>query len=310
MNISVVVPCYNMERYVARTIQSILDQPGAVDLIVVVNDGSTDGSAREVAAFGNRIESLELPNGGACAARNAGLARTTSRYVMFLDADDYLEGPFLEAGVAAMDAAQADLGFGPCVVEQGAQRKRHEPHGMDAPAASFEALFDGTFFPPCATIWRRDFVERIGGWKTTQRRNQDAELIARALGHSPRIATWQRGNGVYFQHNAATRVSHKTDRATFDDQFGVLATIREAGLTLGLPTSRLDDIIRRRAYQLLLQAARQDNLDTYRHAKSAYRSTGGKGHLGSLPHRLASALLGLRGKERLSLMLRRSRRGA
>jgi len=90
--ISVVLPVYNRERYVADTIQSILAQTYApLELIVVVDDGSTDGSARivrEFAARDARIHPLFLSQGSQWRARNAGVALSKGEYIAHMDDDD------------------------------------------------------------------------------------------------------------------------------------------------------------------------------------------------------------------------------
>lgn len=87
--VSVVIPAYNCEQYLARAIASALTQSYANIECIVVNDGSTDGTADIIASFGDRIRSISQPNGGASAARNIGVASARGKYVAFLDADDY-----------------------------------------------------------------------------------------------------------------------------------------------------------------------------------------------------------------------------
>lgn len=87
--VSVVIPAYNCEHYLARAISSALAQTYRGIECIVVNDGSTDGTADVIASFGDRIRSVTQPNGGASAARNAGIGMARGAYVAFLDADDY-----------------------------------------------------------------------------------------------------------------------------------------------------------------------------------------------------------------------------
>jgi glycosyltransferase involved in cell wall biosynthesis len=94
--ISIVVPAYNAERYLATTLESVRVQTMANWELIVVNDGSTDATSRiaaQFAALDRRIRVLEQPNSGVAAARNTGLfsANADSWAIMFLDADDVLE---------------------------------------------------------------------------------------------------------------------------------------------------------------------------------------------------------------------------
>ncbi|MDD3155583.1 MAG: glycosyltransferase [Victivallaceae bacterium] len=115
--VSVIVPVYNVEAYVARSLDSLLVQTLPEIEIVCVNDGSTDGS-REIleryARQDSRIRIFDRPNGGLSAARNTGLEHVTGRYVMFLDSDDFFGPRACEEAFLAMETnASADLaGFG------------------------------------------------------------------------------------------------------------------------------------------------------------------------------------------------------
>jgi len=86
--VSVVVPCYNTERYIGEAIDSIVAQECGSLQIVVIDDGSTDRSMEVVRRFGDRVECRSQPNAGISAARNAGIAMARGRYLAFLDADD------------------------------------------------------------------------------------------------------------------------------------------------------------------------------------------------------------------------------
>jgi glycosyltransferase involved in cell wall biosynthesis len=89
--VSIIIPCYNAEAWLAAAIESALAQEGADLDIIVVNDGSRDRSleiARRYEARGVRI--IDQANGGAAAARNAGLKAARGAYLQFLDADDLL----------------------------------------------------------------------------------------------------------------------------------------------------------------------------------------------------------------------------
>jgi len=92
-NVSIIVPVYNVEKYLARCLDSIIAQTARDLEIICVNDGSTDASAAilaDYAAKDPRIRVLTQPNGGQAAARNAALAVATGDWVLFVDADDWI----------------------------------------------------------------------------------------------------------------------------------------------------------------------------------------------------------------------------
>ncbi len=99
--VSVVVTCFNYERYVGSCVRSILQQTLQPLEVIVVNDGSTDGSAAVLASFGDRIRVIEQPNSGLVPARNRGYAASRGDLVLFIDADDMLHPQALEEVVRA-----------------------------------------------------------------------------------------------------------------------------------------------------------------------------------------------------------------
>jgi glycosyltransferase involved in cell wall biosynthesis len=86
--VSVIVPVFNAERYVADAINSILRQTSPASEIIVVDDGSTDASAEVVKSFGSAIIYCYQRNRGAAAARNKGIRLAAGAFLAFLDADD------------------------------------------------------------------------------------------------------------------------------------------------------------------------------------------------------------------------------
>lgn len=92
--VSVVVPVYNVEKYIARCIESILNQTHENLELLLVDDGSPDRSGAicdEYAQKDNRIQVFHTPNGGVSRARNVGLDHASGEYLMFVDSDDWVE---------------------------------------------------------------------------------------------------------------------------------------------------------------------------------------------------------------------------
>ena len=91
--LSVIIPVYNGEKYLAEAVQSILNQPCGDWEIIIVDDGSMDSSgaiADALAAEHENIHVFHIPNGGVSRARNVGIEQASGRYIAFLDADDVL----------------------------------------------------------------------------------------------------------------------------------------------------------------------------------------------------------------------------
>lgn len=99
MKFSIVIPVYNVEKYLVECLESVLNQTFTDWEAVCVNDGATDNSAsilEEYTVKDSRIKTITQPNGGLSAARNTGLTASQGEYVLFLDSDDWLEPNALE----------------------------------------------------------------------------------------------------------------------------------------------------------------------------------------------------------------------
>ena len=106
MLFSIIIPVYNVEKYLRACLDSMLNQTFSDWEAVCVNDGSTDSSAvalKEYAAKDDRFRVVEQPNAGLSAARNTGLKHAAGDYVLFLDSDDWLETNALETLARNLD---------------------------------------------------------------------------------------------------------------------------------------------------------------------------------------------------------------
>ena len=110
--ISVIVPVYNVEEYLPRCLESILGQTYRDLQVILVDDGSTDGSSRLCAEFAERdprVECIRISNSGVSAARNRGLAAAKGRWIGFVDADDYIDAGFYETLVSHLTQSDKQI---------------------------------------------------------------------------------------------------------------------------------------------------------------------------------------------------------
>lgn len=100
IGVSVIIPVYNVEKYLDKCIKSVLEQSMQNFEVIVVNDGSTDDSAKIIENYCNmypeKIKAYSKENGGLSSARNYALDKAKGEYVTFLDSDDYLDKDYLE----------------------------------------------------------------------------------------------------------------------------------------------------------------------------------------------------------------------
>ena len=109
--ISVVMPCYNAEKYLAEAIDSVLGQSYPSVELILVDDGSTDSSKNIARHYGKRLAFLEQENQGPYRARNRGFEASQGEYIAFLDADDYWAPDCLEHLHRALSDNNAALAY-------------------------------------------------------------------------------------------------------------------------------------------------------------------------------------------------------
>lgn len=103
--VSIITPCYNGEKYISETIESVIAQTYPNWEMIIIDDGSKDNSlkiALEYAQKDNRISVFQQSNGGSASARNNGIRRSNGQYIALLDADDLWLPDFLENQIAFM----------------------------------------------------------------------------------------------------------------------------------------------------------------------------------------------------------------
>ena len=113
--ISVIVPVYNVEKYLTKCLDSIVSQTYTDLEILLIDDGSTDGSGEicdRFASKDSRIKVIHKPNGGVSTARNLGMELCTGEYIMFVDSDDYLSENAVEHLLHRLIADGSDLAIG------------------------------------------------------------------------------------------------------------------------------------------------------------------------------------------------------
>lgn len=112
MKVSIIIPVYNVEMYLPRCVQSVMDQTYNDIEIILVDDGAKDNSGKmcdEYAVVDQRIVVIHKENGGLSSARNAGIEIATGEVIFFLDSDDYISCECIERTVELMNKTGADI---------------------------------------------------------------------------------------------------------------------------------------------------------------------------------------------------------
>jgi len=311
-HLSVVIPAHNAAATLRRAIDSVLPTEAASHAarqIVVIDDGSTDETFEIAQEYGASVVLKRTRNLGACAARNTGLELASGAVVCFLDADDYwLPGTAEALEVAAnVDTPLFDLAVLPFAYEDrsGARRVGYHPQKEILPRAMSIGWLNGLFVPPCALAWRTTFVRSVGGWGDFLR-DQDGELVLRALMHNPRVEILDSGLGVYVQHDGPGRVSRRAGRGVVEDQLRLWRSLWDQAQRVGW--TDLKPYFAARFYIVAYEAAEQGVVDVSRDALRFARGLGFTGHRGTRLHKVLSTILGLELKMRIASRFRVVRR--
>jgi glycosyltransferase involved in cell wall biosynthesis len=185
--VSIIVPSYNKGRFIGDMVRSVQEQSDHRWELLVVDDGSTDGSVellQSLAASDERIRVLPMKvNRGANHCRNVGIAEARGRYVIFLDADDLLAPHCLAERLAIMNGSGLDMAVFTMEVFRNAIGDHGQRWVPESPTPLHDFLRHALPWQTMQPIWDRVFLRSLGGFDEDFSRHQDVELHTRALLH-------------------------------------------------------------------------------------------------------------------------------
>jgi len=186
-DVAVVVPVYNRAATVLGALKTVADQSTPPRRVIVVDDGSVDGTAAAVSQWAASVDRcwevivIRQPNQGAGAARNRGFAVLGDcRYVAFLDSDDHWPADFLSRAVAKMEADQTAVAATADRLFHRQRKRRlgfHSSRQIERNAAAW--LMKHNAGIASCSLFRADAIRRLGGFNPSIPSGQDAELFLR-----------------------------------------------------------------------------------------------------------------------------------
>ncbi len=235
--VSVIVPTYNRAPFLLQAMDSVRAQTYRPVELVVVDDGSTDGTPEAVSAWACgctqdgafELRYIRQRNQGAPVARNRGLLECRGEYVMFLDSDDLIGPTKLAASVARL------AGAGPMAVAHGPWRCLYSgpaaglgplqrPDDFATEAERLHAYIGGrSGMPPCVYLLRRTAALAVGPWDVTLRQRQDTDYVVRALLAGCRFVAEHDSIAYYRRH----RLQHVGHPANFRRHFPSLLALAD-----------------------------------------------------------------------------------
>jgi glycosyltransferase involved in cell wall biosynthesis len=177
---TVVIPCYNQARFLSEAIESVLAQTHPYFEIIVVDDGSTDDTARIAASF-DRVRCLKQRNRGLAVARNTGFKAARGNYVVFLDADDRLLPNALKDWVDSLGAnpeCAFVYGHAKLIAADGSPLAIPDPRAV-VDDHYLELLSHNYIWTAGAVMYRRTVLESVGGYDPSVSGSADFDLNIR-----------------------------------------------------------------------------------------------------------------------------------
>lgn len=174
--ISVIIPAFNAESYIEETLRSALQQTYEPIEVIVIDDGSTDGTLAKVEMFADQIKILRQPNSGVCAARNAAAEKACGAFLAFLDADDLWERDKLQKQMGVFDQ-HPEVGVVATWVDEIDQYGQKLDRGGNKPWRFLDKVVDlhrelllhDNFLCVSSCLIKRDVFLEAGGFYTHER---------------------------------------------------------------------------------------------------------------------------------------------
>ena len=207
-SVSVIIPTYNYSRFIGEAIDSALAQTRAPLEVIVVDDGSTDGTAEVLAAYGDRIRVLRQKNSGVAMARNAGIAAARGEYLAFLDSDDAWYPRKLERQMPRFDA-EPSLGLVHCgaeTIDSEGRTLKMSVDGMEGDVAEAMLRLDREVIMPqgSSIVVPKRVAEDVGGFDARLPPSEDWDFCYRvaaryAVGYVAEVLVRYRlhGSGIH-----------------------------------------------------------------------------------------------------------------
>lgn len=212
--ISIIVPCYNVEKFVEKTINCLINQTYKNIEIIVVEDCSTDGTynlLKELVAKHNQYsEKIKLfrneKNSGLACTRNRGMERATGEYIGFIDSDDFVDKNYFEVLVDSLEKVNADIAICDIVLADEKGEKIAEPQAAcQGSVNKINVISNGMAASSCNKIFKKELIEKYPFLEG--KINEDVSSIIPAIVHANKISYTNKVYYYYVQRNTSIQNS-------------------------------------------------------------------------------------------------------
>lgn len=220
--VSILIPCYNAEKWVAQAITSALEQTYPNKEVIVVDDGSTDDSVAIIKSFGSLIHWESQFNQGGNSTRNRLLELSTGDWIQYLDSDDYLLPDKIKKQLEVLDQfPEAEVIYSPSIFEYWDDKlSKQEVCPIPQPHDPWILLARWYLPQTGSPLWRKSAIAQVGSWKRDQPCCQEHELYLRLLMAGKKFVYCDYAGSVYRQWSEAT-VCRKDMRQTYTQRLKI-----------------------------------------------------------------------------------------
>ena len=224
VKLSIIVPVYNSEKFLNKCIESLRNQTIKDIEIILINDGSTDGSleiCKEFAQKDSRIKVFSQENSGQATARNVGLDNAAGEYITFADADDWVDNDYYEKLMDTAIRHNADVSCASIIRERKNSNKYRILYTEEKEYVNPQEKIDITRCPDMCYVWnkvyRASFLKNINLKFVYGRYCEDIDFVTRAVYFSNKIVTVPNTYYHYWVNtNSTVKTMMKSDKKRAD----------------------------------------------------------------------------------------------
>lgn len=163
IKVSVIIPVYNVEKYIERCLESVIHQTLKEIEIIIINDGSSDRTSKKIEKFlgDKRVIYIKTENKGQSAARNKGLKIAKGEYVGFVDSDDYIDLDFYEKLYKRIKETNADIAAASIVRHHGTFEKWRVNYDLNKTTTDKNEMFKLVKYPNQSYVWNKIYKKEF-----------------------------------------------------------------------------------------------------------------------------------------------------
>ncbi|HLO51074.1 MAG TPA: glycosyltransferase [Kamptonema sp.] len=266
--VSIIIPCFNAEKWLEEAIESCFEQSYTPIEVIVINDGSTDGSLDIIKSYNGRLTWETGPNRGGNYARNRGFELSKGEYIQYLDADDYLLAEKIERQVNFLEKTGADIVYGDVnyqyhlpdgkIVEENANILGVSGNCKDVLAS----LLAYGCLPPIAYLFKKSTVVNSVKWDETLKCGQDRDFLISLLINGAKIVYQPGSYSIYRKYGNVT-VSTSNKALLVESFCRILAKAEAQLIQAGKLEAKYQKAIAQAYYSMIKEYSKNINFGSY-----------------------------------------------